>query len=119
MPMHNERRNFQAFVIMKSRRLGNGTNRTIQYNILLSDMHRGCYQRLKKNSGRDRTAKLKEPNTALPDTILSRGLGSEEMSEIARLGCGKGEVVSHTTLSDVQATTRVGNSHIHFCTVSG
>lgn len=74
----------------------------LQYNILLSDMHRGCYQRLKKNSGRDRTAKLRESNTALPDTILSRGPGSEEMSEIARLGCGRGEVVSHTTLSHVQ-----------------
>lgn len=119
MPMHSERRNFQAFVIMKSRRLGNGTNRTIQYNILLSGYAQRVLPEVKKNSGGDRTAKLKEPNTALPDTILSRGLGSEEMSEIARLGCGKGEVVNHTTLSDVQATTRVGNSHIHSCTVSG
>ena len=70
MPIHNERRNFQAFVIVKSRKLGNGTNGTTQYNILLSDMHRVCYQRLKRNSGRDRTAKLREPNTALPDTIF-------------------------------------------------
>lgn len=74
---------------------------------------------VKKNSGRDRTAKLKEPNTVLPDTILSRGLGSKEMSKIAKLGCGRGEVVSHTTVRDVQDTTRVGNSHIHSCTVSG